>query len=297
MLFLRIFAAWFAMGAVRKEKGAKVAKDARYMFIFGDSYSTTGFNISSTKPSQENPFGNPTPPGATSSGGYNWLGWLVSDYNKKNTNTLVYNFAYPSATVDRSVIPPSSDNALTLTDQIGTFTKNLAKMPDYAPWEPNNTLAGIWIGINDVDISYQRQNASEYIKESVDVCFEQLEVLYDTGIRSLFILQVPPLDKTPKILAKSEKPTKKISEYNKRISEKLKAFNSAHEDARTALIDTSAPFNSAINNPKKYNATDATCQNTDGKSCLWYNDFHPGVAIHKLVAYDVSVALGKENLW
>lgn len=119
------------------------------------------------------------------------MGWLVSDYNKKNTNTLVYNFAYPSATVDRSVIPPSSDNALTLTDQIGTFTKNLAKMPDYAPWEPNNTLAGIWIGINDVDISYQRQNASEYIKESVDVCFEQLEVLYDTGIRSLFILQVP----------------------------------------------------------------------------------------------------------
>lgn len=76
------------------------------------------------------------------------------------------------------------------------------------------------------------------------------------------------LDKTPKILAKSEKPTKKISEYNKRISEKLKAFNSAHEDARTALIDTSAPFNSAINNPKKYNATDATCQNTDGKSCV-----------------------------
>ncbi|CAG9955814.1 unnamed protein product [Clonostachys rosea f. rosea IK726] len=267
------------------------------MFTFGDSYSTTGFNISSTKPDQENPFGNPTFPGVTSSGGYNWLGWLISDYNKKNTNTFVYNFAYPGATVDRSVIPPSSDNSLTLTDQIGRFTKHLAKKPDYAPWESSNTLAGIWIGINDVDITYQRQNASEYIKESVDVCFEQLEVLYDTGIRSFFVLQVPPLDKTPKIIAKSEKPTKKISEYNKRISEKLESFNSAHEDARTALIDTSAPFNKAIVNPKMYNATDATCQNTDGTSCLWCNDFHPGVAIHKLVAYDVNMALGKGNLW
>ncbi|VUC29789.1 unnamed protein product, partial [Clonostachys rosea] len=288
---------WLAMGAVKKEKGAKEAKDVRYMFVFGDSYSRTGFNISSTKPNQENPFGNPTFPGATTSGGYNWLGWLLSDYNKKNTNTFVYNFACSGATVDRSIIPPSSDSSLTLTDQIGSFTRTLFKKPDYASWESNNTLAGIWIGINDVDVSYQRQNASEYIKESVDVLFEQLEVLYGAGIRSFFLLQVPPLEKTPKITAKNEKPTQKISEYNKRISEKLKGFNSARKDARTALVDTSTPFSTAISNPKKYNATNATCQNADGTTCLWYDDFHPGVAIHKLVAYDVSVALGKGNIW
>ena len=38
-----------------------------HMFIFGDSYTTTGFEVNGTQPSRENPLGNPEYPGYTSS--------------------------------------------------------------------------------------------------------------------------------------------------------------------------------------------------------------------------------------
>jgi len=47
----------------------------RFFITFGDSYSQTGFNILSTKPSINNPFGNPAFPGYTIvNNGINWFG-------------------------------------------------------------------------------------------------------------------------------------------------------------------------------------------------------------------------------
>lgn len=51
-----------------------------------------------------------------------------------------------------------------------------------------------------------------------------------------------------------------------------------------ASVDTQAPFNTAINNPTAYGAPNAVCYNANGVSCLWWNNYHPGQAIQKLVA-------------
>lgn len=113
------------------------------------------------------------------------------------------------------------------------------------------------------------------------------------------------------------KPTDNIRWYNNHLAEHLAKFKAAHKDIDVVLIDTHKPFNKAIDAPKNYGAPDAKCYKSDGKSCvsglplcrnaypgvakslkkLWYNNYHPGIAIHKLVAADVGVALGANHLW
>lgn len=47
------------------------------VFNSGDSYTQTAFDILGTKPTPENPIGNPTYPGNTFSGGANWIEYIL----------------------------------------------------------------------------------------------------------------------------------------------------------------------------------------------------------------------------
>lgn len=83
-----------------------------------------------------------------------------------------------------------------------------------------------------------------------------------------------------------------ISTYNDFVSSKLDTFKSSNSDVSAWLVNTSVPFYEAINNPTAFGAPNATCYNADGVSCLWFNDYHPGVAIQGLVAKAVAEAVG-----
>jgi phospholipase/lecithinase/hemolysin len=61
---------------------------------------------------------------------------------------------------------------------------------------------------------------------------------------------------------------KAIKLYNSKLASKLGAFKKANSGAKTLLVDTSVSFKKAINNPTAYGAPDATCYNSDGKSCV-----------------------------
>ncbi len=83
-----------------------------------------------------------------------------------------------------------------------------------------------------------------------------------------------------------------VSTYNALLTTHVHTFSTTNKDAKTTLFDTQSPFDLAIANPTAYGAPDATCQNLDGVSCLWWNDFHPGTAIQNLVAEGVAGAVG-----
>lgn len=104
----------------------------------------------------------------------------------------------------------------------------------------------------------------------------------------------PAIDKTPMMLAQSlDSRTLEatvITEYNTLLATRLAAFKTTNPGVTANVVDTSVPFNKAINNPKAYGAPDATCFAADGNTCLWFNDYHPGVAINKLVAGAVAEA-------
>lgn len=81
-----------------------------------------------------------------------------------------------------------------------------------------------------------------------------------------------------------------IAKYNALLASRLEDFLEVNCDAKGKLIDTVAPFEQAVKNPTQYGSPDATCYNADGVSCLWFNDYHPGVQIQKLVAQAVKSA-------
>ncbi|KAJ6526379.1 hypothetical protein B0H19DRAFT_1084478 [Mycena capillaripes] len=187
----------------------------------GDSYTQTGFNITTGPlPSLGNPMGNPIYPGATATPGDNWIDVATTKYN--HSLVLTYNFAYSGATVSRDIVPPFADFVRTLTDQIDELVAwNMAQHPQ--PWASSNALFSIWIGINDIDLSYALDvDHTALTNQLITRYFEYIQRLHcnlklcrvftvvsfgryltDLGGRNFLFLNVPPLDRTPGLLVQN----------------------------------------------------------------------------------------------
>lgn len=83
-----------------------------------------------------------------------------------------------------------------------------------------------------------------------------------------------------------------INLYNDLLESRLADFETANDDVTTWLVDTAGPFNQALDNPTEYGSPDAMCADSDGTSCLWFDEYHPGVAINQLVAEEVANVVG-----
>ncbi|KAK3317213.1 carbohydrate esterase family 16 protein [Cercophora scortea] len=268
------------------------ANGVKYLITFGDSYSQTGFNVNSTKPSAANPLGNPALPGWTASGGLNWVGFLASQFN--TSTLLTYNFAYGGATTNASLVTPYASTVLSFIDQVTQFSGSIASHPSYAPWTADNTLVGVWMGVNDVGNAWWQTDLAALLDKIMDSYFGQLQIIYNAGARNFVLLTVPPIDKTPLMLAETAESrageASCIVQYNDLLAARLAAFQAKNSGVVARIVDTGVPFNTAINNPTAYGAPNATCDNSDGVSCLWFNNYHPGIAINKIVAAAVAAA-------
>ncbi|KAB2572160.1 Lipase GDSL [Lasiodiplodia theobromae] len=287
----------------------------QYWFSFGDSYTQTGFDVSSTQPSAENPFGNPTYPGWTSSNGPNWVGYLTYKYNASLLQT--YNLAYGGATVDSDLVAPYADTVISLKQQIQD-----EYLPKYGAdgaskvWQSDNTLFSVWIGINDVGNSYWSQNST-----LIDAIFTEysglVDQLYTSGARNFLFLNVPPLERTPLTTGQGsdsinlEKPA--VVDFNDRISNLASSLQEKHTDATVFQFDAHTLFNKILDDPSSYtqtaglknttgycadyeNGTDE--QNTTIAACgaavneyFWLNSLHPTFPVHEAVASELSKQL------
>lgn len=81
-----------------------------------------------------------------------------------------------------------------------------------------------------------------------------------------------------------------IDKYNAAIATRLVAFETKNSGITSKIVDTGAPFNKALDNPTEHGSPDASCFAEDGTSCLWFNDYHPGIEINRLVAEAVADA-------
>lgn len=258
----------------------------------GDSYSQTGFDISGTKPSIGNQLGNPPLPGWTTAGGLNWIGNLLSS----NGQLLSYNLASGGATTDAKLVTPFAPTVLSFVDQVDLFYANLAAKPSYAPWTAADTLFGVWIGVNDVGNAWYRPEWPTLSVQIVDQYFAQVQRLFDAGARKFVFLTVPPINRAPANLGSDEwsQTTLKaaIQTYNKLIADHAAAFSAANPTAQAQVVDIFPKFDLILDSPTTYGAVNASCWNEDGKTCLWWNDYHPGLAIQNGVADDVAVLTG-----
>lgn len=157
----------------------------------GDSYSQTWFDINGEKPSLANPIGNPPLPGWTASGGLNWVGFMASQYNAGDVRT--YNFAYGGATTDAELATPYAPEVLSFGDQVDVFLETMATepRPEWAPWDADNTIVGVWMGVNDVGNTFWFQDLEAHTQKIIDRYFELVQSIYDAGARQFVLLSVP----------------------------------------------------------------------------------------------------------
>ena len=119
----------------------------------------------------------------------NWVGFLASEFNA--STLLTYNFAYGGATTDADLVKPYAPDVLSFIDQVVQFNGSIASHPSYAPWTADNTLVGVWIGVNDVGNSYWMEDLDTLDGKIMDKYFEQLQIIYDAGARNFALLTVP----------------------------------------------------------------------------------------------------------
>jgi phospholipase/lecithinase/hemolysin len=212
---------------------------------------------------------------------------------------LSYNFAYGGATTSAALVTPYESTVLSFIDQVSIFSSTISSKPSYAPWASSNALFAIWIGVNDVGNAWGDSNWGTLAPEIIFAYISQVQILYNAGTRNFLILTVPPIQNTPLVLAESTATQTQegvaVVTYNNLLESAISSFKSSNSGTTTYVLDTSVPFLTAINNPTAYGAPDNSCYNSDGVSCLWWNNYHPGQAIHKLVAAAIAVWWGFEG--
>ncbi|KAJ7481040.1 carbohydrate esterase family 16 protein [Mycena galericulata] len=284
---------------------AKLAwSETDFLFVFGDSYTTTGFNISAGV--------NSVDPGFTSSNGPNWVEALRDTYNVAGTK--VFNLAYGGATIDSALVTPYLPTVLSVVDQVAQFKTFLAPKPLGAQWNSSNSLFAIWIGINDCGNSYGWTNTTQpaFNKVLMNRLASQIEELYSFGARSFLFLTVPPINRAPLFLEQGQSVTSllasDIANYNAQLSETMTQFQASHKGFEATVFDTQPIFNTLLDEAKTFQFTNSTgycaayengtpAQSTQIAPCapvstyFWLNTLHPLFTIHGILAHAIATVL------
>ncbi|KAL8963916.1 MAG: hypothetical protein Q9183_004849 [Haloplaca sp. 2 TL-2023] len=134
-------------------------QNLEHLFTFGDSYTSTSFNIRGTQPNEENPLGNPPYPGSTSSNGPNYVDFLTTTYNQSFLRS--YNLGYGGATIDPSLVgSPYGYIVQSFRQQVEDQFLPFYATNSGVQWTGSNSLFTVFFGINDVILSYGQRNST-----------------------------------------------------------------------------------------------------------------------------------------
>ncbi|KAF3799690.1 Acetylesterase [Colletotrichum gloeosporioides] len=268
-------------GAAVTPRQANSSSKSLIVLSSGDSYSTVGFWPGGTLPAAGNPLGNPALPGQTTSSGLNWVGHLTSTLN--TSQILTYDFAVTGATTDKDIVDTYAQYCV--DDQVDQYKQYVSS----AVADKANALVAVWIGINDVGEPFWDKESAPVTK-IMDRYFELLQTLADDGLKNFVLLSVPPFsDQIPAMIGQSETDLQRlrddISSYNSELTTRLATFKSANSGVKGLVFDTKPSFDTVVENFAQYGAKDATCYGSS--DCIWADNYHAGLAIHKLLAQNL----------
>lgn len=270
--------------------------DLIHYFAFGDSYTTTSFNINADQPSPSNPMGNPALGQGTWSGGPNYVGYLTTKYNY--TTVLAYDFAFAGATITDSQVPVTDPSIHTFEQQVEQDFE--PKYTGSNKFWGSNSIFSIFFGINDIGLPLTSEPGSlEDINTRVpallDAYFSLCDQLYNQGARLFLFVGVPPSDRSPYITGLGTGTATAFSNwvntFNGQLAQRIPQFTSSHPGAVGATYDYHRWMAALLDSPTDYGFPDATCINSDGVSCVWWNNYHPGAKLNDLLAQRMLPAL------
>ncbi|OJI82311.1 hypothetical protein ASPTUDRAFT_45756 [Aspergillus tubingensis CBS 134.48] len=281
---------------VPRPRAENTTTNPTYFFTFGDSYSQTGFSASGTQPSASNPMGNPDLGIGTTTNGPNWIGYLTTTENA--SLVLNYNFAAGGATIDNALVPAYPGD---LASQFRLFEDVYAEKPETAPWDAKDAVFGVWIGINDIGNAFYSTDAATYTPKLISRLESLVEEVYKNGGRKFLFLNVPPTSRSPLFLDQGEEVVEQhaayLAVYNENLEGMVERFNKGKGDVTTVLYDSWSFMTKILDDPTAYGFPNATCIDDDGTSCIWWNNYHPGMKYHLLQAEDMKGVMGGLGGW
>ncbi|RAK71752.1 SGNH/GDSL hydrolase family protein [Aspergillus fijiensis CBS 313.89] len=267
-----------------------------YFFTFGDSYSQTGFSASGTQPSAAAPMGNPDLGIGTTTNGPNYIGYLTTQENA--SLVLNYNLAAGGATIDNALVPAYPGD---LAAQLRLFEAVYSDKPASAPWTSRDAVFGIWIGINDIGNAYASTDAASYTPRLIARLKQQVAQIYAAGGRRFLFLNVPPTSRSPLFLEQGNATVALhaayLATFNKNLEAMVQGLRGEFAGVTTVFYDAWSFMTKVLDDPTAYGFPDATCINDDGVSCVWWNNYHPGMKYHLLQAEDMKKYLGVLGGW
>ena len=276
------------------------SSDLFFYFAFGDSYTTTGFDINGVQPAPGNPFGNPaydqtisSAPADPFAGGPNYVGFLATKYN--SSYVLAYDFAVGGATITNSLVSSSAP----FETQVGRYFEPKYTSPHVGDWNSDNAIFSVFFGINDVDGSLSNgaspADPSTRVPALLDAYFMLCDNLYQQGARRFMFVGVPPLDRSPLIQTESQEIQTEYRDYandfNGQLAQRITQWAGENAGVVAATYDYHRWLSAVLDDPASLGFPDATCINSDGQSCIWANNYHVGSRLNDALAQRMLPAM------
>ncbi|KAF2767475.1 lipolytic enzyme, G-D-S-L [Teratosphaeria nubilosa] len=275
----------------------------QYLFVFGDSYTTTGFNVSGTQPSLSDPMGNPGYPGTTLSGYDNWIDVVV--FNSSRNGTVAYNYATSSNFVNVTAAQGQAYEAPGPIKDFGDQLTEFSQLGEDVAWNSANSVFFNFFGINDVTAQvYAGRNYRHSVSIlALDIAdyFDLMGQQYELGARSFVTILVPPIYRAPVFgygTGSSAVEIQNLTTYwNHRVAAGCRNLSISYPGARTFVFDPTSIFDEILDSTQQFGAPDSTCFNyPQGRPCLWHDFIHPGIVIQEAFGRQVNAFLKSHAL-
>ncbi|KAJ6543643.1 hypothetical protein B0H10DRAFT_1371991 [Mycena sp. CBHHK59/15] len=229
--------------------------------------------------------------------GENFVGFDTVTYNK--STILTYNYAYGGATIDANLVVPYLPFVHGPGERVPRWRGE--KNPDVAVDEREHPVHGMdwWVlffllKLLPVRGSYYLSGDRNAFSDTLlNAYFALVQKLVGAGGRNFLLINVPPIDRSPLMLAQAasaqalEKTV--IAGFNTKLAAKIASFKANNTGVTTWLWDSNAAFTTILNAPTQFGFIDAVSYGNTGD--FWGNDYHPSSAAHQIFGKEISTLL------
>ncbi|KAH0287420.1 lysophospholipase A [Aureobasidium namibiae CBS 147.97] len=253
---------------------------------------------------------------STAEGGPNWLEHLTGcGVNPGTTSPLdcniqLWDFAFAGADIGTQYTPRHKAYTVPLVNQTQQFL-TYAQPALHNITTPETTLATFWIGTNDIfDTSTSKVPIDTLYTDMITTLYQSIQTIHDAGYRNFLIMNLAPLDKTPKnVRSIRPLPSKSmVNRWNTILASQAADFRTRNSDSNVVVFDSNTFLNEILKNPAPYgikntkdfcaawnqpnvvaDATQYGCLPMD--QYFWFNTAHLTTHTHEILAAEVKRVL------
>ncbi|KAH0267873.1 lysophospholipase A, partial [Aureobasidium melanogenum] len=257
---------------------------------------------------------------STAEGGPNWLEHLTGCGANAGTtspldcNVQLWDFAFAGADIGTQYTPRHKYFTVPLVNQTQQFL-TYAQPALSNITTPQSTLASFWIGTNDIfDTATSTVPFKTLYTNMIATLFASIQTIHDAGYRNFLIMNLAPLDKTPKnVLKRHPLPnTSMVNQFNSILASYALKFQNSNLDSTVALFDTNTFLNGVLKNPAPYGIKNTTgfcaawnqpnvVADAEAYGCqpmeeyFWFNTAHLTSHVHEILATEVKSFLSVDS--